>query len=78
MNIGKLYTYRHERILFQDENREKRQSVIRTNEPFVILEKSTKPSLIIDLNSDIYKVLTAKGEIGWITGVPKNFQEVSE
>lgn len=78
MNIGKLYTYRHERALYKAEDRQNWLHDIEANELFVILEISPKPSLSVDLTTNVYKVLTAKGEIGWIVGVPKNFQEVSE
>ena len=78
MNIGKLCTYRHERALYKAEDRQNWLHDIEANEPFVILEISPKPSLSVDLTTNVYKVLTAKGEIGWIVGVPKNFQEVSE
>lgn len=78
MNIGKLYTYPHERGLYKDEDRQNWCCDIEANEPFVILEISTKTSLIISLTTYVYKVLTAKGIVGWIVGVPKNFQEVIE
>lgn len=75
MNIGKFCTYRHERAFYKDEDRQNWCRDIQAIEPFVILEISAKPSLCV---TNVYKVLTAKGEIGWIVGVPKNFQEVSE
>lgn len=78
MNIGKLCTYRHERAFYKDEDRQNWCRDIEANESFVILEISPRPSLSVDLTTNVYKVLTAKGEIGWIVGVPKNFQEVIE
>ena len=79
-HIGKFCTYRYERGFYKDEDRQIWCGDLEANQPFVILEISNKQNKQEDIafTANVYKVLTAKGEIGWIAGVPKHFQEVSE
>lgn len=82
VQIGALYSYTTSRTLYEDEDRESYLSSIDANEPFVVLHISKKPALIIELTieltTNVYKVLTAKGVIGWISGVPKLFQQIKQ
>lgn len=68
--IGKLYRYTcvWSTGLYRSHDQIGAFNKIRQNDIFVLLEQ----------NKSHFKILTSDGEIGWITGVPKNFQEVSE
>lgn len=80
MNIGGLYTYPALRYVYNDINhiQEGPLAWIDINEPFVVLEVKSDPSLDrVEENLAFYKVLTTKGIVGWTTGVFSEFEEMT-
>lgn len=76
MNIGGLYTYRHSRRLHRTKELNEWFAEIDEDTPLVLLEVyylSASFSGVIRA----YKVLTATGIIGWISGDKEYFHELS-
>jgi hypothetical protein len=76
MNIGGLYTYRDSRRLHKTKELDEWFLEVDEDTPLVLLEvHNLSASLSGAVKS--YKILTANGEIGWISGIQDFFYELT-
>ena len=76
MNIGGLYTYRHSRRLHKTKELDEWFLEVDEDTPLVLLEVHNLSASFSGAVKS-YKILTATGEIGWISGIKDFFYEVS-
>lgn len=74
LKVGGLYSYRTSRIIYNDCEGISAIGSMETDEHFVFLEEARNQLKWVE----VYKILTAKGIVGWIhIGYPEDIKELS-